>query len=87
MFTATANRVGVEERAPRPRLSFTGRSVVAAPDGQVLAEASANGTALLQVEAETERARDKRLPSGDDRLRARRPERYGALLGEVGSDV
>jgi predicted amidohydrolase len=78
VFTVTANRVGTEHRSPRPVLRFTGGSLVAGPDGSVLAQASADGTAVVVAEVDVLRARDKRLPGGNDRLADRRPHCYGA---------
>jgi predicted amidohydrolase len=85
VYTVTANRVGSEARAPRPALRFTGGSLVAGPDGAILASAGADEEGWLEVAAEPERARNKRLPSGNDRLLERRPEHYGSLLRPPGS--
>jgi predicted amidohydrolase len=78
VYTATANRVGVEARAPRPTLRFTGGSLVVAPDGEVLAAAPAEGTARVDAVIDPRRSRDKRLPSGNDRLAERRPALYAS---------
>jgi predicted amidohydrolase len=78
VFTATANRVGTERRAPRPALRFTGGSLVAGVDGVVLASAPEEGPAVLVADLDPARARDKRLPGGNDRLADRRPHLYGS---------
>jgi len=80
LFTVTANRIGTEERPPRPPLAFTGRSLVCAPSGEVLAEGPSATTCALDLVVDLEKARDKRLPSGNDPLAERRPELYGPLI-------
>jgi predicted amidohydrolase len=80
VYAATANRVGVEERAGRPKLRFTGRSQVTDPRGEVLASAPEEGEALVTAPADPAKARDKRLPAGNDLIRDRRPERYRTIL-------
>jgi predicted amidohydrolase len=79
VYTATANRVGAEERAPRPRLVFTGGSLVASPRGEVLARAPEAGPAVLSAAVDPDRARDKRLASGNNPFTERRPDLYGRL--------
>jgi predicted amidohydrolase len=79
VYTATANRVGREERTPRPPLRFTGGSLVAGPVGQVLASAREETAEVLVAEIDPALARDKRLPSGNDRLMDRRPHAYATL--------
>jgi predicted amidohydrolase len=76
VFAVTANRYGVEERSPRPRLLFTGESQVVGPEGRARAQAPAEGTALLVVEVDPKEARSKAIPSGNDLFRERRPEAY-----------
>jgi predicted amidohydrolase len=80
VYAATANRVGREARSPRPPLAFTGGSLVAGPDGTVLAQAPTEGPARIEAEIDPARARDKRLPSGNDRLAERRPGAYHPTL-------
>ena len=80
VFCVTANRVGEEHRPPRPRLLFTGGSLIAAPDGQVLAEAPTEGVCHREVTIDPQQARDKTLSSGNDRIAERRPEHYTSLL-------
>jgi predicted amidohydrolase len=91
VYAATANRVGAEERPPRPRLRFTGGSLVVAPDGEVLASAGPDAPGVVAAEVSVARARDKRLPSGNDRLADRRPSLYRtqarSTTGEAGNQA
>jgi predicted amidohydrolase len=80
VYTATANRVGTENRPPRPALRFTGRSQIVSPLGEVLVEAPASWETAIDAEIDAAAARDKSLPSGNDRMAERRPERYLSLV-------
>jgi predicted amidohydrolase len=75
LFVATANRVGSEGD-----LTFTGRSLVAGPDGAVLAAAGAEEETVLAVAIDPLRALDKRVTPRNDALADRRPDTYGRLL-------
>jgi len=79
VYTVTANRVGAEHRSPRPRLAFTGHSVIVDPLGEVLAEGPGEDEAALACEIDTARSRDKTVPSGNDRMTERRPSFYETL--------
>jgi len=75
VFCATANRVGTERRAG-VELTFTGGSQVTDPQGHVLARGPAGEEAVLVVEVDLARARDKAITSRNDRFGDRRPECY-----------
>jgi predicted amidohydrolase len=75
VFTVTANRVGTEHRG-NTALTYTGHSQIVAPDGEILAQAPAQGTAVEAVTVDPGKARDKRLNPYNDRLGDRRPELY-----------
>jgi len=75
VFTATANRVGREDRAS-PGLRFTGRSQIVAPDGEILIRLSPDLAESATVEIDPLRARDKSLGARNDRLADRRPDAY-----------
>ncbi|MBL8968303.1 MAG: acyltransferase [Spirochaetaceae bacterium] len=77
VYVATANRVGREERGGRS-LSFTGGSVLVAPDGSSLLELPVDEPAVRVAEIDPLRARDKRLNAWNDLLADRRPEFYAA---------
>jgi 5-aminopentanamidase len=75
VFTATANRIGTEDRAGL-KMTFTGRSRIIAPTGHVLAEAPINDTAIIVAEMKPDLADDKAVTSHNDVIRDRRPEFY-----------
>jgi len=75
VFAATANRVGREDGAAGP-LTFIGRSQIVSPRGERLVRL---GPAMAGVAAATidpRAARDKRLATGNDLFRERRPPLY-----------
>jgi len=75
VFTATANRVGIEARTGET-LRFTGRSQIVSPRGEVLARSPIEGEDVRAAEIDLEAARDKSLNPYNDRLADRRPELY-----------
>ncbi len=74
VFTATANRTGTERD-----LTFTGRSLIADPDGTVIAQAPAEGEEVLMVEIDLGEARNKAVTARNDAFADRRPEEYGEI--------
>ena len=76
VFVITANRTGAERE-----LSYTGRSIVANPAGEVLVAASPDREEVLVVDIDVAVARDKRITPRNDRLADRRPDVYRELLG------
>ncbi len=76
VFTITANRHGVEERAPRPLLRFTGESQITDPQGKALVTASAAQDTYIQMNVDVALARQKVLASGNDVFAERRPDTY-----------
>jgi predicted amidohydrolase len=75
VFTVTANRCGAEDRTGAA-LRFTGRSVIAGPDGAVLAEGAGDHDDRAVVEIDPQRARDKWMTPRNHVLANRRPELY-----------
>lgn len=73
-YAVTANRVGSERE-----LRFTGESLIADPNGAVLASAPAASEHVATVEIDLELARNKRLTSSNHLLDDRRPEVFTAL--------
>lgn len=71
LFVVTANRIGREHD-----LTFTGRSMVVGPRGQVLAEAAADREEARVIEIDPCAARDKSVTPRNDLLADRRPEHY-----------
>ncbi|MCF8079517.1 MAG: hypothetical protein K9K88_09580 [Desulfobacterales bacterium] len=79
IYAATCNRYGTERR-PRGELTFSGRSQVVDPKGEVLARAAPDKDELAVVEIDPEKARDKSITAANDLLADRRPEFYRALV-------
>ena len=75
LFVVTANRVGTERG-----LRFTGRSIIANPRGEILAEAAETAAESRVVEIDPREARDKSVTARNDLLADRRPEHYDARL-------
>ena len=75
VFTATANRIGSENRTGE-ELTFTGMSQVTDVNGDRLGQLSEKEEDLLIVETEPGRAADKGLNSFNDLLGDRRSEHY-----------
>ena len=81
VFTATANRVGREERGGRAPLTFIGQSQVLSPKGVLLGRASENLPEVIRASIRLEEARSKKVASKSDLFEQRRPELY-----RLGSD-
>jgi len=61
VFTATANRIGTEDRWPADALNFTGASQITSPAGRRLAKASTDRPETLQTTIHPADADDKQL--------------------------
>ena len=83
VFTATANRVGADERAGK-RLAFTGSSQITDLAGEVLAQASPDREEVILAEIDPSRARDKHFTARNDLFADRRPEFYERLQTRIG---
>jgi predicted amidohydrolase len=76
VFVVVCDRCGVERG-----LEFQGGSVIAGPDGALLAGLVGDrGTEMLLADCDLGRARDKRTGRVNDAFADRRPERYSASL-------
>jgi predicted amidohydrolase len=75
VFVANANRLGTERN-----LTFTGRSLIADTNGELIAEASQTEPAVVSAEILPAAARDKAMTPRNDAFADRRPEAYGELL-------
>jgi predicted amidohydrolase len=78
VYTVTANRTGVEDRAGG-RVAFTGRSQVVAPSGEVLARAGRADTVARAVDCDLAASRKKSITRKTPIFSNRRPEFYGVL--------
>jgi predicted amidohydrolase len=75
VFALTANRVGTERRAGQ-EFTFTGRSQVVTPKGEILTRADVTGEGVFVVEIDPRLARDKAMTEVNDVFTDRRPELY-----------
>jgi predicted amidohydrolase len=75
VFALTSNRVGTERRAGQ-ELTFTGRSQVVTPGGEILTRADVVGEGVFVVEIDPMLARNKAVTNFNDVLGDRRPELY-----------
>ena len=71
LYVVTANRIGTESG-----LTFTGRSILVGPRGELLAEAPEASEETRVVEIDPFLARDKSVTPRNDLLADRRPEHY-----------
>ena len=71
VYVVTANRIGTESG-----LTFTGRSILVGPRGELLAEAPETSEETRVVEIDPFLARDKSVTPRNDLLDDRRPEHY-----------
>ena len=76
VFAVTANRTGTENRKKEPSLTFIGKSEVVSPGGEILSRAPDDEEALLTVDIDPKKARDKVLNPYNDLLKDRRPDNY-----------
>jgi predicted amidohydrolase len=79
VYTATANRTGLERR-PGGSVRFTGRSQIVDPDGVVRVRAGVRAEGAWAWTCDLVRSRRKRLTARTPLFRNRRPEFYRALL-------
>lgn len=76
VFTATANRTGVDRD-----LSFSGLSQVTSPKGEVLAQADGASAGVVWAEVDLNTADNKMVTKQNDLFQCRRPELYDDLCG------
>ncbi|HOP05882.1 MAG TPA: nitrilase-related carbon-nitrogen hydrolase [candidate division Zixibacteria bacterium] len=75
VFVMTANRVGTEGE-----LTFTGRSIIASPKAEVIAEGTSTGEEFISADVDIAMARDKMLTPRNHAFNDRRPECYRELV-------
>ncbi len=76
VFTATANRIGTEERISGKSLTFTGFSRMVGPDGKVLLDAGRDEQRLMVQQIDPARSRNKHITALSDVFETRRPNQY-----------
>ena len=72
IYIATANRIGAEDN-----LTFTGNSIIADPDGKIIASASPDKEEVLFADIDTEKSRNKMATPRNHVFDDRRPGFYG----------
>jgi predicted amidohydrolase len=82
VFTVTANRIGTEKRG-NITLTFTGKSQIVTPKGEVLAQASERSESLKVVEVDAKEALDKSVTPNNDIFKDRKVALYKPLLRKV----
>jgi predicted amidohydrolase len=75
VFTATANRIG-SERCGAKRLTFTGKSQITSPRGELLGQLKTGRPGILVRDIDPTEALDKSLTPLNDIFEDRRPEIY-----------
>jgi len=75
IYVVLANRYGDEGE-----LTFTGRSIISDPRGDIISEAHAAEDCVAVVEIDPAAARDKAVTPRNDLIKDRRPEEYGELI-------
>jgi predicted amidohydrolase len=83
VFSVTANRIGAEKRGS-VSLTFTGKSQIVSPKGEVLAQASERSESLKVVEVDVKESLDKTVTANNDLFKDRKVALYKALLRKVG---
>jgi len=73
-FIITANRIGTERD-----ITFSGRSIVADPEGDIVVEAPKNSEAVTMIEIDLDKARNKMITAKNHVFKDRFPEHYKDL--------
>jgi predicted amidohydrolase len=82
VYSVTANRIGVEKRG-NIALTFTGKSQIVSPTGDVLASATERSESLKVVEVDLAVALDKHVTPNNDLFQDRKVALYKPLLHKV----
>ena len=81
VFTVTANRIGTEKRG-NMSLTFTGKSQVVGPNGDILASAGERSESLKIVEIDPAEAENKHVTPNNDLFADRKPAIYKAVVSK-----
>lgn len=79
VFTITANRIGTEKRGT-VALSFTGKSQIVDPTGEIIGNAGERSETLKIVEIDVEEAKNKMATPNNDLFMDRKPALYRSIL-------
>jgi len=79
VFAITANRFGTENR-PHGNLTFTGKSQIVAPKGELLGRARSQREEVVILEIDPFQSRDKKMTEKNHLFSDRRPEMYAELV-------
>jgi predicted amidohydrolase len=79
VFTVTANRIGTEKRGSIS-VTFTGKSQIVSPTGEVLASAGERSESLKVAEIDIAEADDKMVTPNNHLFQDRKPALYKSLL-------
>lgn len=79
VFAVTANRIGTEKRGS-VSITFTGKSQVVDPKGEVLVSAGERSETLKVAEIDVEEANDKMVTPNNHLFQDRRPALYKPIL-------
>jgi len=82
VFAVTANRIGTEKRG-NVSLTFTGKSQIVNPKGEVLVSAGERSESLKIAEIDPAEALDKSVTANNDLMKDRRVTLYKPLLRKV----
>lgn len=82
VFAITANRIGTEKRGTQ-QLTFTGKSQIVNPKGEILVNAGERSESLKIVEIDPAEALDKHVTPNNDLFKDRKPTLYKPLLRKV----
>lgn len=80
VFAATANRVGTDIKPDGTSMTFTGKSQIVTPQGEVLQRASEDEAAIIAADMELADADTKMVTDHNHLLKDRRPEQYQAIV-------
>jgi predicted amidohydrolase len=83
VFVITANRVGDENRGPKDKFHFTGRSQIVSPLMEKLAFAGATDVVAKAAKLDLALSRNKNVTSMNNLVEDRRPEYYRDLMKPV----
>jgi predicted amidohydrolase len=79
IFTVLANRIGTETVSTQNQITFTGRSQITTPRGDVVARGTTTRTGLVIAGIQPQEAQDKHLTKYNHIIADRRVELYQQL--------